>query len=339
MGAPGASHLGTWDIDTMQGQTSIRVPDTCMTLPLACLLSAASAHPSISTGKERDTESGNDYFPARYFASSTGRFLSADPDNDSAFSHPGDPQAWNGYAYGRNNPLANVDPGGDDYYLVGGSQCGQNGVNCDNGGYVLGSDGNRQVVTDAQTQNGGATLSQGANGGVNVTTGQGTFAGQFFDASPNVVSATVSADPSIAPSASAFINQTNAYNQAAMPLLGSTAITTAGVAGLMILGPENAGVAAISILKSSAQRVKNLHGLSKVDARAELEKEGFKPRGVTPGGYEKWYAPDGSKVLIGPDGEVDRIPPGGGGWRVNSDGNIRRPHSFEPETIDIGPVE
>ena len=64
--------LGTGDIDTMQAQTSIRVPDTSMTPPPACLLSAASAHTSISTGKERDTESGNDYFGARYYAARWG---------------------------------------------------------------------------------------------------------------------------------------------------------------------------------------------------------------------------------------------------------------------------
>ena len=34
---------------------------------------------SRSTGKERDTESGNDYFPARYYASSMGRWTSPDP--------------------------------------------------------------------------------------------------------------------------------------------------------------------------------------------------------------------------------------------------------------------
>jgi hypothetical protein len=31
------------------------------------------------TGKERDTESGNDYFGARHYLSSMGRFLSPDP--------------------------------------------------------------------------------------------------------------------------------------------------------------------------------------------------------------------------------------------------------------------
>ncbi|WP_245632370.1 RHS repeat-associated core domain-containing protein [Edaphobacter aggregans] len=30
------------------------------------------------TGKERDTESGLDYFGARYFASTSGRFMSPD---------------------------------------------------------------------------------------------------------------------------------------------------------------------------------------------------------------------------------------------------------------------
>ena len=30
------------------------------------------------TGKERDTESGNDYFGARYYSSSMGRFMSPD---------------------------------------------------------------------------------------------------------------------------------------------------------------------------------------------------------------------------------------------------------------------
>jgi len=193
------------------------------------------------TGKERDTESGNDYFGARYFGSSMGRFMSPDWSDDPdpvPFADLENPQSLNLYAFAGNNPLSAVDEDGHDYYLQGGNQCGQNGVNCDSSGYVLGSDGNRQVVTDAQTQNGGAILSQGANGGVNVTIGTGTFAGEFFDASPNAVSATVSADPSIAPSASAFIDQTNAYNQAAMPVLQAQAYTLDLVAGVVAWGPH-----------------------------------------------------------------------------------------------------
>ena len=77
-GAPGPSPLGTGGIDTMQAQTSIRMPDTFMTPPVDCLLRAASAHPSISTGKERDAESGNDYFEARDCSRAMGRFMSPD---------------------------------------------------------------------------------------------------------------------------------------------------------------------------------------------------------------------------------------------------------------------
>jgi RHS repeat-associated protein len=62
--------------------------------------------PSISTGKERDTESGNDYFEARYYASSMGRFMSPDDGIDQDFY---DPQSWNLYSYVRNNPLNSVD--------------------------------------------------------------------------------------------------------------------------------------------------------------------------------------------------------------------------------------
>jgi RHS repeat-associated protein len=36
------------------------------------------------TGKERDTESGLDYFGARYYSSAHGRFLSMDPENAGA---------------------------------------------------------------------------------------------------------------------------------------------------------------------------------------------------------------------------------------------------------------
>jgi RHS repeat-associated protein len=65
------------------------------------------------TGKERDAESGLDYFGARYYGSSMGRFMSPDPGG-LLFQKPEDPQSWNLYAYARNNPLSNVDPTGLD---------------------------------------------------------------------------------------------------------------------------------------------------------------------------------------------------------------------------------
>ena len=62
------------------------------------------------TGKERDSESGLDYFGARYFSGAGGRFTSA----DAPFADQGaaDPQSWNLYSYTRNNPLKYVDPDG-----------------------------------------------------------------------------------------------------------------------------------------------------------------------------------------------------------------------------------
>ena len=62
------------------------------------------------TGKERDAESGLDYFGARYLSSSMGRFTSPDPFLNSG--HPDDPQTWNRYSYALNNPLKIVDPTG-----------------------------------------------------------------------------------------------------------------------------------------------------------------------------------------------------------------------------------
>ena len=62
------------------------------------------------TGKERDAETGLDYFEARYMSSAQGRFTSPDPSNLSVdFWYP---QSWNRYAYSLNNPLAVVDRNG-----------------------------------------------------------------------------------------------------------------------------------------------------------------------------------------------------------------------------------
>lgn len=165
-----------------------------------------------------------------------GRFMSPDwsdiPDS-IPYADMDNPQSFNLYSYVRNNPLSGTDPDGHDYYLQGGGQCGQNGIQCDQQGYLLGADGNRQVVTDQALANGTYGASAGANGGVNITTGQGTFAGQFFDASPGAVSATVYADPRISGFAQNFIQQTNAYNQAAMPLINTMAINSAASLGIM----------------------------------------------------------------------------------------------------------
>jgi len=101
-----------------------------MTPPLACLLSAAFADPSLSTGKERDSESGNDYFGARYYASTVGRFMSPDwsaKEEPVPYAKLDDPQTLNLYAYAENNSLTRVDADGHmcllGVYSIGSGGC------------------------------------------------------------------------------------------------------------------------------------------------------------------------------------------------------------------------
>ena len=61
------------------------------------------------TGKERDNESGLDYFQARYFSGAGGRFTTVDPALAISLK---DPQTWNRYVYVNNRPLTYVDPDG-----------------------------------------------------------------------------------------------------------------------------------------------------------------------------------------------------------------------------------
>ncbi|HKP45306.1 MAG TPA: RHS repeat-associated core domain-containing protein [Pyrinomonadaceae bacterium] len=65
------------------------------------------------TSKERDNETGLDYFGARYFASTQGRFTSVDPARIK-LKQLLDPQDLNRYSYVANNPLAFVDPDGEE---------------------------------------------------------------------------------------------------------------------------------------------------------------------------------------------------------------------------------
>ncbi|HYU79716.1 MAG TPA: RHS repeat-associated core domain-containing protein, partial [Vicinamibacterales bacterium] len=68
-------------------------------------------------GKERDAETGFDYFGGRYYASQTGRFTTVDPvlEIEQALV---DPQRWNRYTYVANRPLKFVDPDGRNPLLI-----------------------------------------------------------------------------------------------------------------------------------------------------------------------------------------------------------------------------
>lgn len=86
-------------------QTDFRYGCTPLFVHLACHF----------TGKERDSESGNDYFGARYYASTMGRFMSPDWSaklEPVPYAKLDNPQSLNLYSYMLNNPLSGVDPDG-----------------------------------------------------------------------------------------------------------------------------------------------------------------------------------------------------------------------------------
>ena len=83
-------------------------------------------------GKHRDEDEGSylDYFGARYYASSMGRFMSPDTGADAVMGVPvpyadlTNPQSLNLYSYVGNNPLTRTDPDGHDYTIcIPGQPC------------------------------------------------------------------------------------------------------------------------------------------------------------------------------------------------------------------------
>lgn len=109
-------HLGTTRRITDDNDVIVGVHDYHAFGPEA---SGGSTERSLSlmkyTGHERDIVDAHpdslDYMMARYYSPTLGRFLSVDPvlDVKQATSTP---QAWNRYAYVRNNPVRFTDPTG-----------------------------------------------------------------------------------------------------------------------------------------------------------------------------------------------------------------------------------
>lgn len=103
-------------LGTRRAQTDYAgvLEQTCSSLPfgdgLSCTNSTQYPTEHHFTGKERDAESGNDYFGARYYASAMGRWMSPDPSMESEILEV--PQTWNRYGYVYNRPLYGTDPDG-----------------------------------------------------------------------------------------------------------------------------------------------------------------------------------------------------------------------------------
>jgi RHS repeat-associated protein len=81
-------------------------------IPLATADDATEHH---FTGKERDAETGLDYFGARYYSGAQGRFMTPDWSSKPTpvpYATLGNPQSLNLYVYVMNNPLSRNDPDG-----------------------------------------------------------------------------------------------------------------------------------------------------------------------------------------------------------------------------------
>jgi RHS repeat-associated protein len=135
----GGKLLGTFDagsdgfhyafsdwLGTKRAQYSLPhgVESLCSSLPYGDSLSCTGADATNHhfTGKERDIESNNDYFGARYYGAALGRFMSPDDGADSTlgvpvpFSDLENPQSLNLYSYVVNNPLSLTDPDGQAHW-------------------------------------------------------------------------------------------------------------------------------------------------------------------------------------------------------------------------------
>jgi RHS repeat-associated protein len=107
-----------------------QVEESCISLPfgdgLSCtptvLTTSDDATEQHFTGKEHDTESGNEYFEARYLSSTLGRFLTPDwaaKPTSVPYASFGDPQTLNLYSYVENGPLNRVDAEGHANQMMG----------------------------------------------------------------------------------------------------------------------------------------------------------------------------------------------------------------------------
>jgi RHS repeat-associated protein len=80
--------------------------------PRAALSSSLPTSLQVATSPSDPNIPGK-YFGARYYGSKIARFTTTDPFLDQRAALL-DPQRWNRYSYGRNNPLRYVDPDGRD---------------------------------------------------------------------------------------------------------------------------------------------------------------------------------------------------------------------------------
>lgn len=99
-------HLGSNSLTTNQWGSEVEVS---IFDPWGRVLSGATQSKFKFTGQEKDTETGLNYYGARYYNAELKRFTQPDTLLQNVY----DPQLLNRYAYARNNPLKYTDPTGN----------------------------------------------------------------------------------------------------------------------------------------------------------------------------------------------------------------------------------
>jgi RHS repeat-associated protein len=214
---------------------------------------------SRSTGKERDAESGLDYFGARYMSSAQGRFTSADPMGAGA-GRLADPQSWNLYAYARNNPLLYTDALGFNYDV-----CDADGKNCRSlsdaqyNDYLKSIQGSNLYVTP-----GGTINYQNENGSI-TKVGSATYYNERAENAAGFLNFTIGV---LAP------NYLSVLGPLASSLRAGTSIASIGLEGAAEAANTRALVAELSLMKPNVTNPK----------LAEIVNELFQTTDKLPGG-------------------------------------------------------
>jgi len=235
--------LADW-LGTRRVQTDYlgQIEDQCQSQPFGDGLTCSGPGVDVSkhhfTGKERDTESGLDYFGARYYGSSMGRWMSPDWSKTPTgipYVDLTNPQTLNLYQYMRNNPLSGVDPDGHcDWCQKVWNKITGNGWKTDAQLGVSTQQGDGYVTPASNADTGGdygtSTVAVDPTGGMSLTVGGGYGPG----------STSLSYTPG-----TGEVDQTTSLGVAKAPLPGGASISVSNSApdtGVSVTGSGYFGV-------------------------------------------------------------------------------------------------
>jgi RHS repeat-associated protein len=257
--------------------------ESCTSFPYGDGVTCSSAaDKQFFTGKWRLPESQLDYFGARYYNSTLGRFTSPDYQDLSdalpfvgidpiPYADTSNPQSFNLYSYVGNNPISRTDSDGHDVKV------------CDNNGQC------NTISNDAYT-----AAQKGNNGGLNVPTldqvgTNGNGSGQFNStAITNSNGDTVGSATYVSNGGADYYANANGFNQLAntsQVVKAGTAIY-AGVYGSVIAGVVAAEPIADALAAQRYQAALKAWEAYKGTGAAKLLSEFFKT-GALPAGLTK----------------------------------------------------